>query len=466
MIRLPLIGLLVGIMALAGCQDENFTESPSAKLNFSTDTVFFDTIFRTVSTATKRFKAFNPQDQRVKIDEVELMGGQASKFRVNVNGRATNSVEGLELRSRDSLFIFVELTIDQSKSGNHYLVRDSLRFVTNGNTQYVNLTAVGRQVIIHDREVLRNDQTWTADTPHLLIDFALVDSSTTLSIPAGTEVFGTGGSRLFVEGSLNVNGTAEEPVTFEGARPDPEFKGRPGQWQGIRLLPASEQNVIEHAIITEGNVGVQVDSFAADGQVKLRLRSSRISDMAGVGLAGFSTSILAQNTIVNDCCGNLVVGQDGGTYQFFHCTFMAGNCQCSPDGTPVIFENDPSVGRDSLTLSILNSIVYSFRENAYRLVATGEGGSINAAVRYSLVKIGDRAPDVVEAITDTTNIRNAVPLFKGICNNNFNLTEASPALDTGRSLPPTLIQLGLDSDYADNQRSVNNPDLGSLEFQP
>ena len=466
MFRFAFLGLLLGLGLLMGCQDENFTESPSAKLSFSTDTVFFDTIFQSVATATKRFKVYNPQDQRIKIDEVKLMGGQGSRFRVNINGQASRQVKNLEIRGNDSLFVFVELTIDQSKANNPYLVQDSLRFITNGNRQFVNLAAYGRQVIIHDQEVLRRDQTWTPDTPHLLVDFTLVDSQSTLTIPAGTEVFGTGGSRLFVEGTLIVNGTAKKPVSFEGARPEPDFKGRPGQWEGIRLLPASQQNMINHAVITEGNIGLQVDSFAPDGGVKLRLRSSRISDMAGVGLAGFSTSILAQNSIVNDCCGNLVVGQDGGTYQFIHCSFMAGNCNCSTDGTPVIFENDPSVGRDSLTLSILNSIVYTFQESAYQVVATGQGGTLNAAIRHSLAKIGRRPSDLVEAITDTTNIRNAVPLFKAICENKFSLTKTSPAIDTGRALSQPLLQLGLDKDFSDKKRSTSKPDLGALEFEP
>ena len=461
--------LLFGLL-LSACEDESsITNKSSAKLDFSTDTVFFDTIFRTVSTATKRLKVYNPQDNSVSIDEVQLMGQERSRFRVNIDGQPTNQANNIELRPNDSLFVFVELTIDQSRSSNPYLVQDSLRFFTNGNEQFVNLTAYGRHVIIHRREAIEQDQTWNPDTAHLIVDAALVDSNATLTIPAGTEVFATGKSQLLVAGSLKVEGTADEPVTFEGARPEPDFQGEPGQWQGIRLLPASQANQIEHAIISEGNVGLQVDSFALENRLKLRLRSTRISDLAIVGLAGFSTSILAQNTIINDCCGNLVTAQDGGSYRFFHCTFMASTCECSPDGIPVVFENDPSVGRDSLTFILLNSIAYGFKETSYDLLLPPGGeGTINPAVQNSLVKIGEQAPDVIKAITDSTNVINKLPLFNNICENDFNLTENSPALDSGRNISRLndTFNLGLAEDYAGNARSLDAPDIGALEFKP
>lgn len=466
----PLKWLILGcalVGAIAACDDDSFINEPSAQLTFSTDTVFFDTLFPTLSTATKRLKAFNPHDQSIKVEEVELMGGASSVFRVNINGQPTPQVRDLTLRPSDSLFVFVELEIDQSNAGNTFLVQDSLRFRTNGTDQYINLTAIGRQVIIHRQAVIDNDQLWTPDTPHLIVDYALVDSNTTLTLPPGTEVFSTGKSRLLVQGSLKVKGQAEEPVTFEGARPEPQFDGEPGQWQGIRLLPASKNNQIEHAIITEGNVGLQVDSFASNEQLKLRLRSTRISDMANVGLAGFSTTIVAQNSIISDCCGNLVAAQDGGEYLFIHCTLMATSCICSPDGTPVVFENDPSVGRQTLTINLLNSIVYGPGDNAYDLLASGQEGQVNAAVQNSLVKVTDRAPEVVKAITDTSNILNQRPVVESECMNDFNPTKNAPGLDSGLALDSEEFRdLDLDKDFADRDRSLQNPDIGALEFKP
>ena len=468
--RLSLLYLLLVSLLMAGCEDESaLTNKPSAELSFSTDTVFFDTIFRTVSTATKRLKVYNPQDNAIRISEVQLMGANRSQFRVNIDGQPVDRAEDIEVRANDSLFVFVELTIDQSRSSNPYLVKDSLRFLTNGNNQFVNLTAYGRQVVIHRRETIEQDQTWTPDTAHLIVDAALVDSSSTLTIPAGTNVYATGQSQLFIEGSLKVEGTAEAPVTFEGARPEPDFKGEPGQWQGIRLLPASSNNQIEHAIISEGNVGLQVDSFGDEQELKLRLRSSRISDMANVGLAGFSTTILAQNTIINDCCGNLVAAQDGGTYQFFHCTFMGSTCECTPEGVPLVFENDPEVGRSTLTFSLLNSIAYGFKESAYNvLLPAGGEGEVNPAVQYSLVKVSEQAPELISVITDSTNIRNERPLFNNICENNFALTENSPVLDSGRDIKALndTLNLGLEKDFRDNKRALDTPDIGAVEFAP
>ncbi|MBL7897913.1 MAG: hypothetical protein JNJ99_05210, partial [Crocinitomicaceae bacterium] len=44
-------------------------------LDFSTDTVLFDTIFTTVGSTTKRFKIYNNNNTKILVEEIELMGG-------------------------------------------------------------------------------------------------------------------------------------------------------------------------------------------------------------------------------------------------------------------------------------------------------------------------------------------------------------------------------------------------------
>ncbi len=58
------------------CQPERtFVEDPDAKLAFTVDTLFFDTVFTTIGTVTKSFRIKNPNNQFIRIDEISLAGG-------------------------------------------------------------------------------------------------------------------------------------------------------------------------------------------------------------------------------------------------------------------------------------------------------------------------------------------------------------------------------------------------------
>jgi hypothetical protein len=80
-----LLPFLLVVLA-AGCRkDQLFTDNPSAQLVFTEDTVYFDTVFTTVGTVTKRFTARNPASEGVRVN-IDLEGGSPSPYRINVDG--------------------------------------------------------------------------------------------------------------------------------------------------------------------------------------------------------------------------------------------------------------------------------------------------------------------------------------------------------------------------------------------
>ena len=53
-----------------------------SNLSFSTDTLVFDTVFTTIGSTTLSFKIYNSDQRSLKIDEIELMGGENSVYRI------------------------------------------------------------------------------------------------------------------------------------------------------------------------------------------------------------------------------------------------------------------------------------------------------------------------------------------------------------------------------------------------
>ena len=81
-------------------------------MEFSSDTILFDTVFTTIGSVTLPLKVFNPSSDAVRIDEILLEGGESSQFRINIDGAVGPSVENWPLLGNDSLWIFIEVTID------------------------------------------------------------------------------------------------------------------------------------------------------------------------------------------------------------------------------------------------------------------------------------------------------------------------------------------------------------------
>jgi len=391
------------------------------------------------------------------------MGGQNSVYRLNINGASTYTQQNTRLEPGDSLYIFAEVTIDQRKVSNPFIVKDSIRFYTNGNEQFVNLKTYGRKAIIHREDRISASTTWRSDTPHLIVDYAIVDSNTTLTIEKGTDVYVAGSGNFYIFGRLRVNGTKEERVRFQGTRPEAAFKNSPGQWHGIRILPSSQNNIINNTILTEGTVGIEVDSLALPQQgPKLTLLNSRISNMSRTGIAGFSADILLLNTIISECCGNLFTGRFGGTYQFYHCTLMASSCFCSPQGAGLILTDEAFPGKTfELNVTLFNSIVWGNQEDEINIV-NQQSEQPNIALLNNLLKTS------MEVFKGNGNVLNQAPQLQNRCNYNFKPRADAPILDAGAGLGRLIEnnpQLPIDEDYYNNTRDTAAPDIGAIERQ-
>lgn len=132
------------LLVITSCQKENFSTSSDIKLQFSTDTVSFDTIFTRIGSITQWMKVKNPSKYSINISKIFLAGGEKSPFRLNINGLTGYEDYDVKMSSGDSIFIFVEVTIDPAGKNNPMLIQDSIVFEVNGNRQDIDLMAFGQ----------------------------------------------------------------------------------------------------------------------------------------------------------------------------------------------------------------------------------------------------------------------------------------------------------------------------------
>ena len=188
--------LLIGIITLSiclnfvNCRKQNILTNSSAMLSFSEDTILFDTIFTTIGSTTKYYKIYNNNNGPINISSINLANGTDSQFRINVNGDAGVQFENIELETGDSMFIFIEVTIDPNNTSSPLIVEDSILFLTNNNVQKTVLNAWGQDAYFHVNEIITQDETWNNDKPHVIYNYCAVDENNTLTIPEGTTIHG------------------------------------------------------------------------------------------------------------------------------------------------------------------------------------------------------------------------------------------------------------------------------------
>ena len=341
---------------LTRCRKERFMEDSSARLEFSRDTVLFDTVFSTVGSATQYLRVKNPYNRTLKLSKVALASGNDSPYRINIDGLDGPVQEDVEILPNDSIFIFVEVTIDPNNDNLPFLVPDSIRFEVNGNVQHVQLMAYGQNAYFHGGLNSCNDpfsyiipagteEIWTSDLPHVIYGIIAVDSGATLTINPGTQVYFHGKSGIYVyKGNLNIEGQPGQEIIFQGDRLESYYDDVPGQW-GIQLdcpyetgigpqiasivrggiwIYQSTGSSIKHAILRNGNIGIQVDTTGVSYtglNYSVEIENTQILNMAGVGLLGQGASIRANNVLIGNCgqqCASLSIG---GRYRMDNCTF-------------------------------------------------------------------------------------------------------------------------------------------------
>ena len=210
-----LCAFCITLLLNTGCKKNQLTTN--GHLEFSLDTLVFDTVFTTIGSTTGQFKIYNRNSKTILVDEVELMGGVNSPFRINLDGISGLTHQDITVEANDSLFLFVEVTLDINGQNTPMVIEDSIRFKTNGLNQYIKLAVWGQDAYFYYNDTVQG--AWAADKPHVIYGYALVDSSKTLTIEAGTQVHLHKNSILYIyKGSLNVNGFLDNEVVFQGDR--------------------------------------------------------------------------------------------------------------------------------------------------------------------------------------------------------------------------------------------------------
>ncbi len=361
------------ILMFSQCRKNQFIFDSSADLDFSTDTVLFDTVFTTIGSTTKYFKIYNNNNGKIKIDNIWLAGGINSPYRINVDGEAGVNFESLELESNDSLFIFVEVTVDPNNSSSPLVVQDSIMFSTNGNEQKVILNAWGQDAYFHVKEIITANETWNNDKPHVIYNYCAVDSAVKLTIPAGTTVHGHNNSYLLVyKGSLDVMGSPGQQVTFMQDRLA-DYLLYPadsvaGQWRGLYFFEA-QNSTIQYADIKNAVIGIQVDTNQT-GQF-VNLEQVRVDNSLYAGILTQGGNVNATNCLFGNTGTYSASLTIGGDLNFDHCTFgcyWSGQRNTALFGLKDYYESGNTIQyRPFDQANFTNCIVYGQNENEFIL---------------------------------------------------------------------------------------------------
>ncbi|OAV70362.1 hypothetical protein Barb4_01408 [Bacteroidales bacterium Barb4] len=330
--QLPLflLAALCLSLLLPSCEnlDGNYSVNPNHRLSFSVDTLSFDTIFSTVGSTTKHFMVYNRNSEPLDIEFIQLEGAETTGFRINVDGRKGSRFEHIGIRPKDSLYVFVEVTVDPNGGNQPLLIEDYVSFSVNGQRQRILLEAYGQDTHLYKGgKTFDSDTTLTADRPYLIYDSLVIASGATVRLAEGVTFYMHDKADIIVYGTLTADGTQESPVTIRGDRLDDiledllPYDREPAQWGGILFRPESYGNRLEHTIVRSGTTGLTCQPASPDVS-KLILSNSQITNMNGNLLTAINCRMEATNTELSNATG-IIVSLTGGDYRFVHCTLAS-----------------------------------------------------------------------------------------------------------------------------------------------
>ena len=327
---------------MGSCHKEQFTTKGA--LSFSSDTLTFDTVFTTLGSTTKIFKVRNTQSKSIHVSDIKLMQLQGSQFRINVDGVAGTEFKNIDIPAHDSIYVFVEVTINPNSANNPFVIFDQIQFITNGITQNVALEAMGQNAYYHFSEHVLggNTTTFHADRPHIIVNrngglpiFA-IDTNATLIIEPKCQIYLGPNALITVDGTLNAHGNDwNDSIVFQYIRHD--YPNAPGQWLGITYSRIGHINM-DHVVIDQSTFGIS-DEYVLDVIANAQITTSNLThyssdpniptvtldkciirNCSSSALTAIRTTLHATNCLFHSSGGKMIVFAMGGTYTVNNCT--------------------------------------------------------------------------------------------------------------------------------------------------
>lgn len=510
---------LIILVLWSSCR-KDFEFSPNmGNLEFSKDTVYLDTVFTNIGSSTYNLKVYNISNEDIIIPALRLSQGQNSRYRLNVDGLTGSGpipgkeFENIELLAKDSMYIFIETTIDIQdlvSSETQFLYTDAIEFDSGALQQKVELVTLVKDAVfiypqrsvdnqtgetiietlvfdidgdgnddetnIQGRFLDVNELNFTNEKPYVIYGYAAVPSNETLTIDAGTRVHFHANSGIMVtrDASIQVNGLLspdqellENEVIIEGDRLEPEFEDIPGQWGTIWLLEGSTNNHFNYTTIKNSAVGILSDGDQDDSS-KLSITNSQIYNSSNFGILGRGTSIYAENLVINRSGQTSFAGIYGGAYNFVHST-VANYWNNSFRQLPsvllnnfIIDEEENVFTNDLSEANFTNCIIYG-NDNPELLLEKEDTAAFNFKFTNCLIRFEDNSGHFAgdqynfEDISLYENvIFNQDPEFLDPTQNKFQIANGSIADGTG------IIFGNLSIDIFGTLRN-SPPDLGAFE---
>lgn len=464
------------------CRKDLIEENSLAVLSFSTDSVLFDTVFTTLGSTTKRLKVYNRNNRKVIISNISLENGNNSQFRINVDGISGNTHSDIEIEGNDSLFIFIEVTIDPNSVLSPFVVNEKINFTTNNKKQSVQLAAWGQNAhyFVANRSVSgialvyldKNNstgalnETWTNDKPYVIYGgYLTLDDNDKLTIEKGVRVHlhNNAGIWVYQGANIQVNGTKDDPVIFQGTRLEYVWKDVPGQWDRIWINEGSNDHVFNYAIIKNAFIGIQAEPLPFDptprlSTNKLRLNNCVIQNSSAVAILATNYKITDTNSIISNSGQFNLYIKGGGEYQFNHTT-IANYWEGGKRETPsVLLQNYyTDINGSIVPIAVLDSV------NFYNCIVHGD---VDVEFDTDIISSGTINYKFVNSILKTTNPTNGANFINVITNpssqlfvdrkiQNYHLISGSSAINAG-------VASGVILDHDGVTRS-NPPDIGAYE---
>jgi hypothetical protein len=464
--RILFLTLASCLLLILSCRKDSFITSSDARLRVTADILKYDTVFVVSGSIYQSFKIINENNQKLRLSSVRLMGGNASPYKLNIDGIPGPELTNIELEANDSVYVFVQVNIDQNVNNLPFIVRDSIRISFNGNTRWVQLEAWGQNAhFFRDKKITANE-IWNNDLPYVILGSLQIEANQTLTTNKGCRIYVHADAPIIVNGTLQVNGLKDtiDRVYFQGDRLDEPYKDFPASWPGIFFGAGSKDNVFNYAVLKNSYQCLALSDPSPNVNPKLVLNECIIDNAYDAGIISLNSSIRARNCQISNCGKNLYLVK-GGNYQFTHCTVATPGSKFLNHTDPVLVlsnfitvngaaqaANLDAVFRNCIfwgESSIVPDEVVVFRNNA---------ASFNVNFDHGLWKVETTPANT----TITQFINNQHPQFDSvnISKNyfDFRLKTGSPAIDKG-------VPAGVNIDLDGKPRPIGLPDLGCFEKQ-